>query len=184
MQRELEGPEKRRIRVHTPHGYVEGLLNTSAGVSTMHYLNVVSTSQSFLTLQPPLACPHDWLSPDEPAAIATDSILFVAELTAFVSPTGTPREAAQFRRTPVRLRLAEYVVDGFVHVAPGSSAISRLHQDRHPFLALTSVSVLGPEDEMTAPFIAANRRYIAAVQEIAQEMEIPVAVGAVDRAES
>jgi hypothetical protein len=183
MQRELEGPQKRRIRVHTAHGHVEGILNTSAGVSTMHYLNVVSSSQSFLTLQPPLACPHDWLSPDGPAAIATDSILFVVELSDFVPRPGDPHEAAQFRRTPVRLRLAQFVVDGFVHVAPGGTAISRLNHDRHPFLALTSVSVIGPDDEITAPFIAANLRYVAAVQEIVPETEIPVEEHAVDRAE-
>jgi len=184
MQRELEGPERRRIRVHTSHGYVEGFLNTSGGVSTMHYLNVVSTSQSFLTLQPPLTCPHDWLSPDEPAAIATDSILFVAELTSFIPRPGDPHEAAQFQRKPVRLRLDQYVVDGFVHVAPGGNVISRLNHDRHPFLALTSVSVIGPEDEMAMSFIAANRRYIAAVQQIAPEMEVPEQIEALDRAES
>jgi len=168
--------------VHTLHGQVEGMLQTSAGISTMHYLNVLSTSQELVTVKPPLACPDGWLSPDGPAAIATDAILFVVELSEFVPRPGDPREAAQFRRVPVRLRLGPFVVEGFVHVAPGGDVISRLLQTRHPFLALTSVSVMGPESELTAPFIAANRRYIAAVQEIPLGTDPPHEVHAVDRA--
>lgn len=182
MQRELEGTDDRRIRIHTVHGSVEGLLRTSSGVSTMHYLNVVSTTQSFLTLRPPLVCSHDWLSEDGPLAVATDSILFAVELSEFVPRPGDPHEAAQFRRAAVRLRLADFIVDGFVHVPPGGTPVSRVVQDRHPFIAMTSVSVIGPEESFTAPFMAASHRHIIGVQEIARQAELQEELHEVDHA--
>lgn len=182
MQRELEGREERRVRVHTHHGSVEGMLHISSGVSTMHYLNVMSSTQNFLTLRPPLVCSKDWVFEDGPLAVAMDSILFAVELSEFVPKPGDPREAAQFRRVPIRLRLAEYVVDGFIHVPPGANTISRINQNRHQFIALTVVSVMGPDQQFAASFLAANRRYITAVQEIATELKAPEEVLAVDRA--
>jgi len=152
---------------------MEGLIHTNSGVSTMHYLNVASATHDFLTLHPPLACSPDWMFENGTTAVATDSVLFVVELTDYVPRPGDPHEAAQFRRFPVRLRLADYIVDGFVHVAPGMQPITRINQDRHPFIALTVVSVLGPEEQFAVPFLAANRSYITAVQEIARELENP-----------
>lgn len=184
MQRELEGPEARRVRVCTTNGSVEGMIRTNSGVSTMHYLNVAASTHDFLTLHPPLACSADWLFEDGPTAVATDSILFVTELSDFTPRPGDPREAAQFRRVPVRLRLADHIVDGFVHVAPGVQPIARITGDRHPFMALTVASVMGPETQFAAPFLAANRRYITAVQEIARELEAPAGVLVPDHARS
>lgn len=183
MQRELEGTDDRRIRIHTNHGSVEGLLRTSTGISTMHYLNVVSTTQKCLTLRPPLVCSHDWLSEDGLLAVATDSILFVVELSEFVPRPGDPQEAAQFQRAAVRLLLADYIIDGFVHVPPGGTPISRVSQDPHPFIAMTSVSVIGPDEQFTAPFMAACHRNIVAVQEIVQGLEEPEELHAVEFAE-
>jgi hypothetical protein len=184
MQRELAGREERMIRIYTIHGPFEGLLHTSPGVSTMHYLNVMATTQNYLILEPPLVCAHDWLTKDAGLAIAIESILFVVELSEFVPKPGDPHEAALFKRAPVRMRLADFVVDGYVHVAPGADPIARLNQDRHPFVAMTAVTAIGPHEECTVPFMAVASRYIAAIQRIAQEFDLVDEVHAVDRAES
>ena len=183
MQRELAGREERKIRVYTNFGPFEGVLHTSTGVSTLHYLNVIATSQNFLMLEPPLVCEPDWLDRDAALSIAMESILFVVELSEFVPPPGNPHEAALFKRTPVRMRLADFVVDGYVHVAPGADAIARLNQDRHPFVALTAVTAIGPHEEYTVPFMAIASRYIAAVQRIAQEFDLVDEAHAIDCAE-
>ena len=173
MQRELDGSEGRRIRVYTHHGSVEGSLHTNDGVSTMHYLNVAAAMQPFLGLRPPLTCAQDWMFDDSSLAVAMDSILFVTELSEYVPRPGDPREAAQFQRIPIRLRLSDFIVDGHIHVPNGSNPIQRLNQDRHAFIALTVVSVMGPQEQFATSFLAANRRYITAVQQIIGELEAP-----------
>lgn len=79
IQRELNGSDERRIRVHTLHGSVERLIRTNAGVSTMHYVKVAAAAQEFLTLRPPLNCSADWMFDEGPLAVAMDSILFMVE---------------------------------------------------------------------------------------------------------
>lgn len=182
MQRELEGSEGRRIRVYTLHGSVEGMLRTNSGVSTMHYLNVAAATYPFLTLRPPLTRSPDWMFDDAALAVAMDSVLFVTEMSEYVPRPGDPREAAQFQRVPIRMRLADFVVDGFMHVPRGSNPIYRLNQDRHAFIALTVVSVIGPAEQFAASFLAANRRYINAVQQIIGEFEAPKEISALGRA--
>ena len=184
MQRELEGTEGRRVRVYTHHGSVEGLLRTNSGVSTMHYLNVAASTNPFLTLRPPLACSQDWMFDDAALALSMDSILFVTELSEYLPRPGDPREASRFQRVPIRLRLADFVVDGHIHVPNGSNPIHRLNQDRHPFIALTVVSVMGPEQQFATSFLAANRRYITAVQQIIGELEAPKETDALEHARS
>jgi hypothetical protein len=183
MQRELEGTDDRRIRIQTIYGAVEGTLRTSAGISTLHYLNVMSTTQKFITLRPPLVCSEDWSSEKGPLAFSTDSILFVVELSDFLPPRGVPQEAAQYQRSPVRVRIAEFIIDGFVHVQPGKTPISRVIQDPHPFIALTSVEVSGPGGPFEVPFMAACHRHIVAVQENSQNFEVTEESHDVDLAE-
>lgn len=184
MQRELEGPEGRRIRVYTHHGSVEGQLQTNSGVSTMHYLNVAAATGPFLTLRPPLTCSQDWMFDDSPLAVAMDSILFVTESSEYAPRPGDSREAARFQRVPIRLRLADHIVDGHMHVPSGSNPIHRLNQDRHAFIALTVVSVMGPQEQFATSFLAANRHYITAVQQIIGELEAPKEIDALEHARS
>jgi hypothetical protein len=47
--------------------------------------------------------------------------------------------------------------------------MSRLNQSGHDFMALTSVSVVGPNFEFATPFLAVNRAFISAAQEIRPE---------------
>jgi len=169
MERELDGPHQRRIRIQTHHGSIEGALTTSSGTSTMHYLNVISASQNFLQIKPPVTCAGNWRFEDAPLAVAADSILFVTEVAECVPTPGDPHAAARFKRARIRLRLDEYDIDGYVHVPPGGDPVARLNQDRHTFIALTSVTVVGPGIELTAPFLAVRRTEILAMQVLEQE---------------
>jgi hypothetical protein len=135
----------------------------------MHYLNVISSSQNFLQIKPPVTCTGNWRFEDAPLAVATDSILFVTELAECVPTPGDPHAAARFKRARIRLRLDEYDIDGYVHVPPGGDPIARLNQDRHTFIALTAVTVVGPDTELTAPFLAACRTEILAMQILEQD---------------
>jgi len=99
-------------------------------------------------------------------AIAPDAILCVVELSEWIPRRGDAFEAGRFRRCPVRLQLADLVVDGFAHVPQGTNALERLDHDRHPFFALTSVSAVGPHSHVTAPFMAIHRRHVELLQRI------------------
>jgi hypothetical protein len=150
----------------------------------MHYLNVMSTNQSFLTLRPPLVCWDDsWDSEEGPLAISTDSILFVVELSKFRPNNGESLDVGEFIRAMVRLKLADYIIEGFVHVPLGGTPISRVIQDRHPFIALTDVSVSGPGGSFEVPFLAVCHQQINAVQEIQQASDPEKELQAVECAE-
>ena len=170
MERELEGRQGRQVRVHTTHGTIEGRISTNPGISTLHFVNVVATSQNFFTVHPPVRCDPEGAFEEGALAVAAESILFLVELSDYVPRPGDPEEAARFTRASVRLQVADHLLEGFVHVPPGGDPIARLNQDRHPFIALTSASVLGPESEFAAPFVAVNRSYILAVQHVRQEL--------------
>jgi hypothetical protein len=158
------------------------MLQTNRGVSTMHYLNVVAGTHQFLTLRPPLVGPTDWMFEDAALALAMDSIYFVTELTEYVPRSGDPQEAARYMRTAVRMRLSDFLVDGFVHVPHGSNPIQRLNQVHNPFIALTVVSVMGPEEQFATSFLAANRRYVSAFQQIIGELQPPKELSADEHA--
>jgi hypothetical protein len=184
MQRELEGSEERRVRVHTLQGSVEGSLQTNSGISTTHYLNVAAATHRFLPLRPPLTCSQDWVFDDATLAVAMDSILFVTEMSKYEPRPGDPQKAAQFQRVPVRLRLAGFVVDGHVYVPKGTNPLHRLNQDRHPFFALTVVSVMGPREQFATSYLAAHRRHVAAIQQILGELEPPRKIDTLEHARS
>ena len=184
MERELEGSDGRTIRVHTAEGAIEGRIRTNRGVSTLHYLNVVATSQNFLYLQPPVQSELDWLVEGGAVAVSITAVHFVVELSEFVPRPGDPQEAARFQRAAVRLQVASNQLNGFVHVVPGADPISRLNQDRHPFVALTSASVIGVRSEFASPFVAVHRAYIQAIQAVGDnaaesETRVEAAVNAV-----
>jgi hypothetical protein len=85
---------------------------------------------------------------------------------------------ARFTRAALRVRVGAFDVEGFVHVPPGGSAVSRLDQGA-PFLGMTSVSVVGPGAHFASGFLALSRRHIVAAQPVepgapAAEADIPV----------
>jgi len=146
MERELDGPHQRRIRIQTHHGSIEGALTTSSGTSTMHYLNVISSSQNFLQIKPPVTCTGNWRFEDAPLAVATDSILFVTELAECVPTPGDPHAAARFKRARIRLRLDEYDIDGYVHVPPGGDPICDESNATFEIQMQEAIEVTAPEN--------------------------------------
>ena len=81
-----------------------------------------------------------------------------------------------FARAPVRLRVGHFDVEGLVHVPAGGNPMMRLNQQGHPFLALTSASVVGEETQTGVPFLAVNRSHILAAQELSSEAPALAAV--------
>ena len=53
---------------------------------------------------------------------------------------------------------------GFVQVPAGGSPMTRIDQDEHAFLPLTTVLVSGAGEATTAPFLAVNSNFIEAAQ--------------------
>ena len=171
-------PSERRIRIQTAQGAIEGSLPVGAGATTMRRLNVVSATQKFLQLRPPVLCTPECVFRDGPLSVVIDSIVFVTEVAEFVPVPEEPQAAARFRRARVILLLKDYLIEGFVHVPPGGDPIVRLNQDRHKFIALTSVTVKTADQEFSVPFMALNGSELLAIQEIEYEEPLePVGAG-------
>lgn len=158
---------ERGVRLHTTAGRIEGTMKMASGLRTLDDLNLVS--KRLVTVHSAHAEDSSWPFDTGALAINKASILFVLEL-------GTPAVQAgvsfgRFTRSPVRLRVGSYDIQGFVHVPPGGVAMKRLDQDNHPFVSLTSVLVSGPEGEFTAPFLAVSRSHIIAAQEVEHPVE-------------
>ncbi len=163
MDQHASDAQERQIRVRTLHEVVDGLIRVSPLLRTLDDLNVVS--RHFLTLHNPVVSSDEWAAEDGPLAVNRDSILFVMELVVAPPVERTP-DADRFSRASIRLRVGDYLVEGYLHVPPGGSPLKRLHQDSRPFLALTRASVSRQGANFEAPFLAINRTHILAAQEL------------------
>jgi hypothetical protein len=133
-------------------------------------LNVVN--HAFRTIQSPVVATEGWEVEDGPLAIHRDSILFVMEREdAPPLPVDRPgaMEAARHTRAALRLWVGEFVIEGFVHVAPGGTPLSRLYHARRPFMALSSAKVIGPGGTTETSFIAVNRSHVTSAQELERD---------------
>lgn len=166
MDRDHNGSEGRRLRLITSHGHVDGQVRINPRISTLHYLNVTAMSQSFIVLAPPIEPSAGWNVVEGSLALAFDAVLFVQEISDFRLVDSDRAAAALYERRAVRLNAGEYAVEGFIHMAPGGSPIGRLNQDRHPYLALTAVSVMGPHGQFAAPFLAIKRSEVITLQSV------------------
>jgi hypothetical protein len=168
MDNPLDVQMQRPVRVQTPRGVVEGYLNSSSMIRLLDDLNVVN--HAFRTIQSPVVDTEGWeVEEDGPLAVHRDSILFVMEREdAPPLPADRPGaiEAARHTRAAMRLWVGEFVIEGFVHVAPGGTPLSRLFHSRHPFMALSSATVIGPGGTIETPFIAVNRSHVTSAQEL------------------
>ena len=105
-----------------------------------------------------------WLFRDGPLSVNKSNILFLAELS---PPAGGQTEKfVDYTRPPVRLRVGAFDIEGTVHVPPHGDPLLRFNQDTHPFIALTEGSVVGPDTQFEAPFLAVKRSHVLAVQPI------------------
>ena len=172
MDLAMEGRTERTVRIETLHGSIEGLLLISQLVRTLDDLNMAV--KAFLTVHSPVLDGIGWSFPDSPLSVNKSNILFLAELS---SPdTGQSEKFVDFTRSAVRLRVGAFDIEGFVHVPPRSDPLLRFNQDTHPFIALTSVSVVGPDTRFEASFLALKRSHILAVQPMDHEAPELVAV--------
>lgn len=153
---------ERRIRVQTANATVEGTLRVATILRTLDDLNL--DGKKFVSLFEPEAVGTTWNFDPGELAINRTSILFVQELS------NPPRHKKQFAgvysRTSIKLRVGEHHIEGFLHVPPGGDCLKRLSQNNHPFVSLTSVSVVGPDTQFATPFLAVNREHILMAQEI------------------
>ena len=154
----------RAVRIQTVHGTVEGILPVSPVVRTLDDLNVVS--RNFLTVHAPVVPSRGWPFDGPELAVNKSSILFLMEFSGGAARRVGRPEAAAHTRAPVRLRVGEYSIEGFLHVPRGGNPMTRLNQAGHPFIALTSAFVVGPDARFTTAFLAVNRAHILAAQEV------------------
>lgn len=153
----------RPVRLQTENGSIEGELMTSPVVRTLDEVNVVA--RGFLPLRRPRGITGEWPEGDGALAVSKASVVFLQEVTEPSPRPGNRAEAARFHQAPILLRVGEFLVEGQVHVPAGGTALTRLNQDSHPFMALTGARVRGNGEVFSAPFLAVNRAHIVAAQE-------------------
>jgi hypothetical protein len=174
MENEIDGREKRFVQIQTIHGAVEGCVLTGPQIRTLDDLNMFS--RKFLRVEEAVSASPAWSFNRGTVGINTSTILFVIERSKFKRKAGKRVEAARFNRAAVLLRVGEFDIQGFVHVPGRGDILTRLNRDKYPFIALTSASVIGPDSEIAAPFLAVNRSHITAAQEIGQDELEPEAI--------
>jgi len=170
--------EERSVRVDTVDGAITGDLHISARLRTLDDLNMVS--KRFITVHSPESL-SAWKPGRGPLAINKDSILFVRELSA--PPPKAAGKFGHFTRAPLRLKVRDFEIEGFVHVPPGGAPMKRLDQDTHGFISLTTVLVTGPDSEEMTPFLAVNRSQITAAQVVDADADASVSTSSVSEIE-
>jgi len=151
----------RPVLIHTLRGSVEGSLRVNPEVRTLDFLNV---PQRFITVDATDISVADWSFEPGRLAINKNLIVFVTELTDEATATDRRAEAAHFTREGISLRVADCDVKGYMHVRGVHDPLIWLSHSKQPFMALTSASVVGPDFELAAGFLAVNPAHILAVQ--------------------
>ena len=158
---------ERQVRVYTTEGLIEGHLKVSAMLRTLDDLNI--TTKQFVTIHDADVEAGTLNFRPGTLSVNRDNVLFVVEQTPPQRRRATP--SFGFTRAGTRLRIGSFDVEGFVHVPPGGTPMSRINQDNHPFMALTSGSVSRGEEQFAVPFLAINRRHVLAAQELYDHSE-------------
>ncbi len=154
--------EQRSVRVQTIHGAIQGVVAIGAKVRTLDELNV--PSHKFLIVDAPEVCLPGCCFDRGTVGINKDSVLFVTELRDCHPRTDQRVERFHFVRMPIRLRLGQFDVQGFLHIRGLRDPLIWFSQTRQLFLALTAASVVGPDAEFATAFIAVNPRHVLAIQ--------------------
>lgn len=156
----------RTIYIQTTLGAVEGTLASSVMLRLLDDLNVVA--RNFLTVHDPMILAGPWSSGDGPINLNKRSVLFVKEKAGCPPPIGNRRVSSRFTRAPIEMLLKEFRLQGYVHLPPGGDPLTRLNQLDSTFVALTSVSVIGPAEEFVTPFLAVNQAHVMSAQAISE----------------
>ena len=146
---------------------------------TLDDLNLAA--KAFLTVHSPVLEGTGWSFPGGPLSVNKGNILFLAELSE--REGGQSEQFVDFTRAAVRLRVGAFDIEGFVHVPPRGDPMMRFNQDTHPFIAVTSGSVVGPDKQFEASFLAIKRSHIMAVQPIDHD-EAPELAGVSESSET
>jgi len=154
----------RRVRVETIHGAVEGGMRSAPTLRTIDELN--SAARPFLPLEDAVLECTTWTFDPGSVAVSKAAILYVTELGCPPALAAGRPSGARLTRAALRLRVGSFDIEGFVHVPPGGGGLTRLLQAGHAFVALTSVSVVGPATHFATGFLALHRGHIIAAQEV------------------
>jgi hypothetical protein len=152
---------QRPVLIHTLRGSVEGSFQVNPDVRTLDFLNL---PHRFVAVDATEIAVAEWSFEQGHLAINKDLIVFVTELTDQAPATDQRAEAALFTREAISLRVADCDVKGYMHVRGVHDPMVWLSRSRQLFMALTSASVVGPDFELAASFIAVNPAHILAVQ--------------------
>ena len=166
MERETGAPDGRPVMIQTTRGVVEGRAVAHPGIRTLDWLN---HSQRFLEVEVTSTSVEHWGFDQGLVGINKDMILFVAELCDTLPTTDSRVEAGHYSREAVAIRLREFDVKGYLHVRGILDPLVRLSRSNGEFTALTSASVLGPDVELAASFLAINPDHVLGAQPILHE---------------
>jgi hypothetical protein len=145
---------------------IEGNLAIGQQVRTLDYLN--RGSLRFMPLRAAKSIsPFPALQGDA-VSLNMAPILWVTEMQA-MRPGGLSKAKPHLNRCAVRFCLPGCEALGFLHTPAQGDPFARLNQDRGAFLALTSVSLIGADTEMTVEFLAVNSLHVLAAEIIAQD---------------
>jgi hypothetical protein len=148
-------------------GRVEGTMRLGPTLRTLDDLNI---GREFLALRTPSVVPASFSAGSGRFEINKSAVVLVTENVKDESERPPARPQGYYSRVPLHLLVGDYDVHGMFHVPPGGDAITRLVQERHTFIALTTASVEGPGVSFTTPFLAVNRSFVRMVQELVAEM--------------
>jgi len=159
--------ETRRVVIGSLHGTIEGNLRVSTRLRTLDFLN--RSIAKFVTVQDARVTGSQWQPEGNLSSICVSTILWVAELQA-LRPSAGRRKAPLQNRTALRLCLAGgSEVRGFLHTPTMGDPIARLNQDHSAFFAVTSASLMSPDNEFAAAFLAVNRAHVFAAEGLLDE---------------
>ena len=114
MTDEILAREERDVRVQTVHGAIHGALRVSPKIRTLDELNLVS--HKFLRIEHADMEIRSEGFDAGPIGINKDAILFVTEISDCRLTTDDRVERSHFVRTPIRIRLGEFDIQGFLHI--------------------------------------------------------------------
>jgi hypothetical protein len=159
-------PETRRVLMGTLNGTLEGDLRVSQRLRTLDFLNRNATR--FLTVQDAKVVGSRWSFEGTVVSVNASSVLWVAEVGA-MRPGGRRPGAPQLNRSAIRLCFPDCEVLGFLHTPAMGDPVARLNQEQNPFIAITSASMIGSDNEFAAAFLAVNRLHVFAAEIPADE---------------
>lgn len=156
----------RRVLVGTVHGVIEGDLALGPQLRTLDYLN--RTTTRFVSLRAARPVSPGTSLQGEAVHVNIESIFWVAEVEAMRRAGGVAVKP-QLNRSAVRLCFPDWEILGFLHTPMQGDPFARLNQERCPFIAVTSASIIGSDTERAAAFLAVNSRQVFTVELLADE---------------